>query len=121
MAPLSTLVHITPTSSPDVVYRFNRYRAASIIGSAAPGASSGQAVAAMERLAARVLPQGFSFQWTGTVFQQKLSEGKEIYIFGFAALLVFLFLAALYESWVIPLAVVLAIPIGVFGAMMGVL
>lgn len=120
MVPLSTLVKITPTSSPDVVYRYNRYRAASIIGSAAPGASSGQAIAAMERIAAQVLPQGFSFQWTGTVFQQKLSEGKEIYIFGFAALLVFLFLAALYESWVIPLAVVLAIPIGVFGAMLGV-
>jgi hydrophobe/amphiphile efflux-1 (HAE1) family protein len=121
MVPLSTMLTISPTSSPDVVYRYNRYRTASIIGSAAPGASSGQAVAAMERIARQVLPQGFGFEWTGTVFQQKLSEGKEIYIFGFAALLVFLFLAALYESWVIPLAVVLAIPIGIFGAMLGLL
>lgn len=121
MVPLSTMLKVTPTSSPDVVYRYNRYRAASIIGSAAPGASSGQAVAAMERIARNVLPQGFDFEWTGTVFQQKLSEGKELYIFGFAALLVFLFLAALYESWVIPLAVVLAIPIGVLGAMLGLL
>ncbi|MBI2684720.1 MAG: multidrug efflux RND transporter permease subunit [Acidobacteria bacterium] len=121
MVPLSTMLTVTPVGSPDVVYRYNRYRTASIIGSAAPGATSGQAVAAMERIAGRVLPQGFSYEWTGTVFQQKLSEGKEIYIFGFAALLVFLFLAALYESWVIPLAVVLAIPIGVFGAMMGIL
>ena len=121
MVPLSTLLRITRTNSPDVVYRYNRYRTASIIGSAAPGHSSGQAVAAMERLAAQVLPQGFSYEWTGTVFQQKLSEGKEIYIFGFAALLVFLFLAALYESWIIPLAVVMAIPIGVLGALLGIL
>ncbi len=121
MVPLGTMLRITPTSSPDVVYRYNRFRAASIIGSAAPGSTSGQAVAAMERLARETLPQGFGFEWTGTVFQQKLSEGKEIYIFGFAALLVFLFLAALYESWVIPLAVVLAIPLGIFGALLGVL
>jgi hydrophobe/amphiphile efflux-1 (HAE1) family protein len=121
MVPLSTLLRIEPTSSPDVVYRYNRYRASSIIGSAAPGVSSGQAVAAMERVASEVLPQGFGYEWTGTVYQQKLSEGMEIYIFGFAALLVFLFLSALYESWTIPLAVVLAIPIGIFGALLGLL
>lgn len=121
MVPLGTMLTITPTSAPDVVYRYNRFRTASILGSAAPGYTSGQAVAAMERLAREVLPQGFSYEWTGTVYQQKLSEGKEVYIFGFAALLVFLFLAALYESWVIPLSVVLAIPIGIFGAMLAAL
>lgn len=121
MVPLGTLMRIKPTTSPDVVYRYNRYRTSKLMGQIAPGATSGQAVAAMERLAKETLPQGFSFEWTGTVFQQKLSEGKEAYIFGFAAVLVFLFLAAQYESWVIPFAVVLAIPVGMFGALLGLL
>ncbi len=120
MVPLSTLLSLTPTSAPDVIYRYNRYRAAKLIGQYTPGFSSGQGIAAMESTAARLLPPGYSFEWTGTVFQQKLTEGKEGIIFGFAALLVFLFLAAQYESWVIPFAVVLAIPLGLFGALLGV-
>src|SRR5258708_5106820 len=121
MVPLSTLLRMNGTTSPEVIYRYNRYRTAKLIGSAAPGSSSGQAVAAMERVAKVNLPPGFSFEWTGTVFQQKLSEGKEIFIFGFAAVLVFLFLAAQYESWVIPFAVLLAVPLGIFGALVGVM
>ena len=120
MVPLSTLVTMNPTSGPDVIYRFNRYRAAELIGQTAPGFSSGQSAAAMEQIAKANLPQGFGFEWTGTVFQQKLSEGKEGFIFGFAAVLVFLFLAAQYESWTIPFAVVLAVPLGLFGALVGV-
>jgi multidrug efflux pump subunit AcrB len=92
-----------------------------LIGGAAPGYTSGQAVEAMERLAKQNLPPGFSFEWTGTVYQQQLSEGKEIYIFGFAGILVFLFLAAQYESWSIPFAVILAVPLGILGALGGVL
>lgn len=78
MVPLGTLMRIHPTTSPDVVYRYNRYRTSKLMGQIAPGSTSGQAVAAMERLAKEHLPQGFSFEWTGTVFQQKLSEGKEV-------------------------------------------
>ena len=121
MVPLSTLVTMNPTSGPDVIYRFNRYRAAELIGQTAPGFSSGQSAAAMEEVASKNLPAGFGYEWTGTVFQQKLSEGKEGFIFGFAAVLVFLFLAAQYESWSIPFAVVLAVPLGMFGALVGVM
>jgi hydrophobe/amphiphile efflux-1 (HAE1) family protein len=117
MVPLSTLVTVKPVSSPEVVYRYNRFRTAKIIGQGAPGVSSGQAAAAMERVAAQNLPTGFGYEWTATVFQQKLAQGKEGFIFGFAAVLVFLFLAALYESWAIPFAVILAVPLGLFGAL----
>jgi hydrophobe/amphiphile efflux-1 (HAE1) family protein len=120
MVPLSTLVKTQPVSGPEVVYRYNRYRSATIIGAVTPGRSSGEAAAEMERIARANLPPGFGFEWTGTVFQQKLAEGKEGFIFGFAAVLVFLFLAALYESWSIPLAVVLAVPLGLFGALLAV-
>ncbi len=120
MVPLSTLVAVSAVSSPEVIYRYNRYRAVKIIGQNAPGKSSGQAAAAMEQLAAQNLPTGFGYEWTGTVFQERQSEGKEGFIFGFAAVLVFLFLAALYESWAIPFAVVLAVPLGLFGALLAV-
>jgi hydrophobic/amphiphilic exporter-1 (mainly G- bacteria), HAE1 family len=120
MVPLSTLADIKRVAGPEVVYRYNRYRTAKIIGSAMPGQSSGQAAAAMEKLARENLPPGFGFEWTGTVFQEKLASGKEGFIFGFAALLVFLCLAALYESWSIPLAVVLAVPLGLFGALLAI-
>ena len=119
MVPLSTLVQVTSLTGPEVVYHYNRFRTSKLIGTNAPGFSSGQAATAMEEVARSVLPNGFNFEWTGTVFQQKLTEGKEGYIFGFAAVLVFLFLAALYESWSIPFAVILAVPLGLFGALAG--
>jgi multidrug efflux pump subunit AcrB len=74
----------------------------------------------MEQVAQHNLPKGYGYEWTGTVYQQKLSEGKEPYTFGLAAVLVFLFLAALYESWSIPFAVILAVPLGIFGALLAV-
>ena len=117
MVPLSTLVNVEPMTGPEVVYRYNRNRATKLIGINAPGYSSGQAAAAMEEVAKQTLPTGYGYEWTGTVFQEKLSAGKEGFIFGFAAVLVFLFLAALYESWSIPFAVILAIPLGIFGAL----
>src|SRR5581483_6436646 len=82
--------------------------------------SSGDATAAMEEVASRNLPSGFGFEWTGTTFQEKLAQGNEGFIFGFAGVLVFLFLAALYESWSIPFAVILAVPLGIFGALAGI-
>src|SRR5205085_9547090 len=84
----------------------------------APGYSSGQAAAAMEQVAASALPPGFGFEWTGTTYQEKQAQGNELAIFGFAAVLVFLFLAALYESWSIPFAVLFALPLGIFGALL---
>jgi hydrophobe/amphiphile efflux-1 (HAE1) family protein len=119
MVPLSTLVQITPMTGPEVVYHYNRFRTSKLIGQNAPGFSSGQAATAMEEVARKVMPAGFNFEWTGTVYQEKLSQGKEGFIFGFAAVLVFLFLAALYESWSIPFAVILAVPLGLFGALAG--
>src|SRR5260370_30217119 len=74
----------------------------------------------MEQIGAQNLAQGYGYEWTGTVFQQRISEGKEGFIFGFAGVLVFLFLAALYESWAIPMAVILAVPLGLFGALLAV-
>jgi len=103
-----------------VVYRYNRFRAAQITGTSAPGYSSGQAAAAIADVAREVLPPGFGFEWTGTQFQQQRSEGAEPFIFGFAAILVVLFLAALYESWSTPLAVVLAVPLGILGALIAI-
>jgi hydrophobe/amphiphile efflux-1 (HAE1) family protein len=119
MVPLSTLVKTQSVLGPEVIYRYNRYRAVKILGSAAPGYSSGQAAKAMEDLA-KQLPNGFGYEWTGTVYQEKLAEGKEGYTFGLAAILVFLFLAALYESWSTPFAVILAVPLGIFGALLGI-
>lgn len=120
MVPLGTLVNVKSVAGPEVIYRYNRYRAIDILGQAAPGHSSGEAAAAMEQVAKQALPRGYGYEWTGTVYQQKLAEGKEGYIFGLAAVLVFLFLAALYESWSIPFAVLLVVPLGLFGALLAV-
>ena len=103
-----------------MVYRYNRFRAIQLLGTPAPGYSSGQASNAMEEVAAASLPQGFGYEWTGTTYQEKQAQGNEGAIFGFAAVLVFLFLAALYESWSIPFAVLFALPLGMFGALAGV-
>jgi len=120
MVPLGTLASIKPSSGPDVVFRYNRYRAIQILGAPAPNVSSGQAIDVMEKVAAETLPQGYGYEWTGTTYQQKLAQGHEGVIFGFATVLVFLCLAALYESWSIPLAVLLSLPLGLFGALLAV-
>jgi hydrophobe/amphiphile efflux-1 (HAE1) family protein len=120
MVPLGTLVTVSPTARPDVVFRYNRYRAAQILGRPKPGISSGQASDSMEALAAKSLPDGYSTEWTGTTYQEKAAQGHEGVIFGFASVLVFLCLAALYESWSIPFAVLFALPLGVFGALLAV-
>lgn len=117
MVPLGTLTTVKATTGPDVVYRYNRFRALQMLGTPKPGYSSGQASAAMEQVSESSLPPGFGYEWTGTTYQEKEAQGHEGVIFGFAAVLVFLFLAALYESWAIPFAVILAVPLGLFGAL----
>jgi hydrophobe/amphiphile efflux-1 (HAE1) family protein len=118
MVPLSTLVTIRPKQGPEYIERYNVYRAATINGSAAPGFSSGQAALAAEQLAT-TLPSGFGYDWTGTTYQEKLSSGQTGLIFAMAIVFVFLVLAALYESWAIPFAVLLGIPFAVLGAFTG--
>jgi multidrug efflux pump len=120
MVPLGTLVTVTATAGPDVMFRYNRNRAVQLIGIPAAGFSSGQAVHAMEEVAASSMPAGYAYEWTGTTYQEKEAQGHEGFIFGFSAVLVFLFLAALYESWSIPFAVLLALPLGLFGALFAV-
>jgi multidrug efflux pump subunit AcrB len=120
MVPLGTLASIKASTGPEVVFRYNRYRAIQILGAPAPGVSSGQAIDTMEKVAAQTLPTGYGYEWTGTTYQQKLAQGHEGVIFGFATVLVFLCLAALYESWSIPMAVLLSLPLGLFGALLAV-
>jgi len=120
MAPLGTFASVQPSTGPDVVFRYNRFRAIQMLGGPKPGVSSGQAMDAMERAASTALPTGYGYEWTGTSYQQKLAQGHEGVIFGFAAVLVFLCLAALYESWSIPFAVLLSLPLGLFGALLAV-
>lgn len=120
MIPLSTLVKIKEISGPLIIQRYNMYRNAELTGSPRTGYSSGQAIIAMENLAKKTLPQGYSFEWSGISFQEKLAAGTQGLIFALAIIFVFLFLAALYESWGIPFSILLGIPTGVFGALLAV-
>jgi len=119
MVPLNEVVISSPTNGPLSLNHFNMLRSADIMGAPAPGYSSGQALQAMEEVATQVLPQGFGFEWTTMAYQEKKAEPIGP-VFAFAVLMVFLFLAAQYESWLIPIAVILAVPTGVFGAILSV-
>ncbi|MBP8133638.1 MAG: multidrug efflux RND transporter permease subunit [Zoogloea sp.] len=112
---LSTLTSAAMASGPQVISRYNLYRTAEISGQAAPGRSSGEALAAMEK-ATQSLPPGFGFEWTGTALEEKAAGGQQAMIFVMALVFVFLFLAAQYESWAVPFAVLFGIPVGIFGA-----
>ena len=118
MVPLSTLVSSRPINGPQYFERYNVYSSATINGSNAPGYSSGQAIAAMEELA-RTLPPGFAYEWSEATYQEKKTGGQTGYIFAVSLLFVVLVLAALYESWAMPIAILLVIPFGVFGAFFG--
>lgn len=115
--PLSALVSARPTGAPDVIKRFNSYPAAEINGSAAEGFSSGQALLALEEVAAKTLSSGYGYEWAGLSRQEKETAGQTGPILALALVFVFLCLAALYESWGVPFAVLFAIPLGLFGAM----
>jgi hydrophobe/amphiphile efflux-1 (HAE1) family protein len=118
MVPLSSLVTIKPTHGPSYIERYNIYRAATINGAPAPGYSQGDAIQAMEQLA-ETLPDNLTYFWTGSVLQQQRSAGQAPYIFAMAMAFVFLVLAAQYESWSVPFAVILCIPFAIFGAFLG--
>jgi len=118
MVPLSTLVRIAERRGPPYIERYNVFRSVTVFGQAAPGYSSGQAVKAMEEIAA-TLPAGYGFEWTGTTYQQKQSAGAAPAVFAMALVFVFLVLAGLYESWAVPFAVMLGIPFAAFGAFVG--
>ena len=120
MVPLSSLVTVTPTFGPEMVVRYNGYTAADINGGPAPGFSSGQTQAAVERIAAQTLPRGVKFEWTDLTYQQLLAGNAAIWVFPISVLLVFLVLAAQYESLTLPLAVILIVPMGILSALTGV-
>ncbi len=116
MIPLSTVVSYKVTESAPLISHFNIYRSAEIDGGAKTGYSSGQAIEALERVAAKVLPEGYGYDWSGLSLQEIKSGNSAVYIFALSIVFVFLFLAALYESWSVPFSVLLAVPIGVLGA-----
>ncbi len=119
MIPLGTLAQVRDTVGPSVIARFNMFPAASVTGVPAPGKSSGQAVAEMERLAGEYLPQQMGYQWSGVTYQQIAAGNLAPLIFSLAIIFVFLFMAAQYESWMIPLAVLMGVPMAILGAMLG--
>ena len=116
MIALRSLVEVHPVIGPSAIIRYNNLRAVTVQGSPAPGISSGQALNAMEGVAARTLPDGYAGEWTDTAFQEKRAEGKTTIILGFALLFAYLFLVALYESWTIPVPVLLSVSVAVCGA-----
>jgi len=116
MIPLDNLVTVKATESPQVISHYNLFRAAEIDGSAAPGRSSGEGIAAMEDLSRRVLPQGMTFEWSGLSLEEIQSAGKALILFGLGLVVVYLTLAAQYESFVLPFIVLMAVPIAVLGA-----
>jgi hydrophobic/amphiphilic exporter-1 (mainly G- bacteria), HAE1 family len=104
-----------------VISRFNNYRAVTVNGGPKPGVSSGDALLAMEQISAKTLPPGYAFEWAGTAFQEKAASGQTGAILSLSVLFAYLFLVALYESWVIPIPVLLSVTIGVLGAFAGLL
>jgi multidrug efflux pump subunit AcrB len=116
MVPLGTLGKLRPTVGPEFVSHYNIYGSALINGAPAPGYSSGQAIAAMQRAAAQVLPSDFGYEWTGITYQQLKAGAVAGIVFVLAMIFVFLFLAAQYESWSMPFMVILAVPLALFGA-----
>jgi HAE1 family hydrophobic/amphiphilic exporter-1 len=117
--PLSALGQVKYALGPIDVPHYNMYNAARITGQPAPGFSSGQAIEAMQAVAAQVLPEGFGYEWTGTTYQEQKTGNMATYIFALSIVCTFLFMAALYESWIRPLVIILTVPLATFGAMIG--
>ncbi len=117
MVPLNTVVQLQETTAPQVISHFNLFRSAEITGAGAPGVSSGQAIAHMEQLARETLPPGFDFAWAGQSLEEIKAGGQAGYIFALSILIVYLVLAAQYESWILPLIILLGVPLAVFGAL----
>ena len=117
MVPLTALVKTEYVTGPDLVPHFNGFPAAQVIGGAAPGYSSGTALKAMEEVASQVLPQGYSYAWSGMAYEEKQSGGTSANAFVFGLIIVFLLLAAQFESWIMPGSVMTAVPFGILGAL----
>lgn len=115
MVPLTALLNIERSYGPPTITRYNLYPSAAITGTPGTGFSSGQALDALEAVADEQLPTGMGFDWTGIAFQERLVGGQAVYVFALAVLLVYFVLAAQYESWVLPLAVILVVPLGLLG------
>ena len=117
MVPLDTVVQLRETTAPQVISHFNLFRSAEITGTGAPGVSSGEAIAHMEELARQTLPPGFDYAWAGQSLEEIKAGSQAGYIFGLSILIVYLVLAAQYESWVLPFIILLGVPLAVFGAL----
>jgi multidrug efflux pump subunit AcrB len=118
MVPLNTLASVKSIVGPQTIAHYNLFRTAAVTGVAAGGRSSGQAIRDMEALAGRVLPEGMTFEWTGLSLQEIRAGGTAPVLFGLSLVVVFLCLAALYESWILPLPIMLVVPLAVFGALL---
>ena len=119
LVPMGSVAEIRRIIGPDTVNRYNLYPAAEIIGNVAEGYSTGEAMAAIERAAAEVLPEGMGLEWTDLAYQEKRAGNESIYIFALCVLFVFLILAALYESWSLPLSIILIVPLVLLFALLG--
>jgi len=118
MLPLSSLVRYKPIEAAPVIPHFNIFRSAEVDGGSPQGYSSGQTMDALKKVAAKVLPRGYGYEWSGLSYEEIVAGSQTIYIFIFSLIFVFLFLAALYESWAVPFSVMLSVPIGAFGAIL---
>ena len=120
MIPLSAVISVRTVVGPEMVERFNGFVAAKILGNAAPGRSSGEGIAAVEEVARQVLPAGYTLEWVGQAYQEKRTGITSVLALGFGIIMVFLILAAQYERWSLPLAVIMAIPFAILGALLAV-
>ena len=119
MTPVGTVVDIKEVQGPSLISLYNLYASSTIVGSPAPGFSSGQSLDIMEQIANNTLPKGTGFEWTAMSFQEKQLGNQTYYVFGFALLLVYFVLAGQYESWILPLAVILCVPMALLGTVAG--
>ena len=120
MVPLRSIASVHIKLGPQIINRYNNYRSVTINGAPAPGTSSGQAIAAMANISAHTLPAGYGYEWTGTAFQEVAAAGQTGTVLGLAVLFAYLFLVGLYESWVIPIPVLLSVAVGVLGSLIGI-
>ena len=119
MVPLRAIATVRVVLGPQVISRFNNYRAVTVNGGPKPGVSSGDALIAMDQISARTLPPGYGYEWSGTAYQEKAASGQTAAIMSLAILFAYLFLVGLYESWMIPIPVLLSVTVGVLGAFGG--
>jgi hydrophobe/amphiphile efflux-1 (HAE1) family protein len=120
MVPIRSIAGVKIVTGPQVITRYNNYRSVTVNGSPAPGVSSGTALAAMTQISNATLPAGYSFEWTGTAYQEQQSSGQTGIVLSLAVLFAYLFLVALYESWMIPIPVLLSVVVGVLGSYLGI-